>query len=142
MLQTDLLQGHEVLCQLAAALEYGGIGTLGQSTTGQPQEYCSLPSSTPYCFCLVRIQDGCPIPSPNSGCSKVCFLLVYLHQLPGRNRLPIPLFRYWLPLCYCNVALLLHHSDMALKRQGPLPLYKYIPTPGHKACHTHAEAVE
>lgn len=30
MLQPDLLQGHEVLCQLAAPLEDGGIGPLGQ----------------------------------------------------------------------------------------------------------------
>lgn len=38
MLQSDLLQGHEVLCQLAAPLEDGGIGTLGQNIPGQPQE--------------------------------------------------------------------------------------------------------
>lgn len=37
MLQPDLLQGHEVLRQLAAPLEDSGIGTLGQSRPGQPQ---------------------------------------------------------------------------------------------------------
>lgn len=57
MLQPDLLQGHEVLCQLAAPFEDCGIGALGTKPQ-QPQPHsgparlCPMPPS----LCLCR---GC-----------------------------------------------------------------------------------
>jgi hypothetical protein len=59
MLQPDLLQGHEVLCQLAASLEDGGIGTLRQGNPWSAPDHPAHtlpPSPTSYILAWARIQ--------------------------------------------------------------------------------------
>lgn len=93
MLQPDLLQGHKVLCQLAASLEDGGIGTLRQGTP------CSAPDHPVYTL----------LPAPP---------LIFLLGLGFKLVVLLPLFKF----CLLQGLLLLEASLLSpwLERT-PLP---------------------